>query len=190
MNDDFSTEYTFIGVVTAIGLVVILLLMWWGWRGRKRRQQDVAAPAAVPAAVLAAEPLAAAEGMYVSTVRGRDYLDRIAVHGLGLRTNARLEVHSAGVAMLREGSENLFIPRQDLRASGIDAGMSGKFVERGGLVVMTWTLDGQEVTTGFRTRAAQDRDPLLEALEQLTGAAAAGPTHPTDPSDQQMEKNS
>ncbi|WMY77495.1 hypothetical protein [Citricoccus sp. I39-566] len=188
MNDDFSTEYTLIGVLTVIGLVVIVLLMWWGWRNRKRRQQDVAAPAAVPADVLGAEPLAAAEGMYVSTVRGQDYLDRIAVHGLGLRTNARLEVHASGVAVLREGSQNFFIPRGDLRQAGLDAGMSGKFVERGGLLVLTWTLDGLQVTTGFRTRAAQDRDPLLAALNHLIDPTPD--PDPSDPTDPQMENNS
>ncbi|MEV4901674.1 hypothetical protein AB0K08_10080 [Citricoccus sp. NPDC055426] len=180
MNDDFSAEYTLIGILTGIGLVVFAVLMWWGWRHRKRRQQDVAAPAAVPAAVLAAEPLAGAEGMYVSTVRGQDYLDRIAVHGLGLRTNARLEVHGSGVALLREGSPNLFLPRADLREVGLGSGMSGKFVEKDGLVLVTWMLGGQQVTTGFRTRTSPDRDPLLAALRELIDPT----THP------QMENNS
>lgn len=192
MNDAFNTEYALIGAVTVICVALIVLLMWWGWRNRKRRQQDVAAPASVPAAVLEGEPLAAAEGMYVSTVRGQDYLDRIAVHSLGLRTNARLEVHPAGVAVLREGSQNLFIPRADLRQAGLDAGMSGKFVEKDGLVVVTWMLDGQEVTTGFRTRAAQDREPLLDALTGLisTTTDPTDPTDQTDPTDPKMENNS
>ncbi|MFC0249845.1 hypothetical protein ACFFIO_15165 [Citricoccus parietis] len=177
MNDDFSAEYTLIGILTVIGLAVVLLLMWWGWRNRKRRQQDIAAPAPVPAKVLESEPLAGAEGMYVTTVRGRDYLDRIAVHDLGLRTNARLEVHRAGVALLREGGSNLFIPQSDLREVRLDSGMSGKFVEKGGLLVISWTLGDREVSTGFRTRAADDRDPLLTAIQALIeGEPPATPT--------------
>ncbi|MGM7667407.1 PH-like domain-containing protein [Microbacterium sp. A93] len=184
MNEDLSAEYTLIGILTGIGLVVFVALMWWGWRHRKRRQQDLAAPAAVPKSVLGSEPLAGAEGMYVATVRGQDYLDRVAVHGLGLRTNARLEVHDSGVALFREGSPNLFIPRADLREAGLASGMSGKFVEKDGLVAVTWMLGGQEVSTGFRTRTSPDRDPLLAALRELIN-----PT--TDPTtDPQMENNS
>ena len=40
-------------------------------------------------------PLAAAEGQYVATTTAGDWLDRIAVHGLGIRTNAELSVHPA-----------------------------------------------------------------------------------------------
>ncbi|GAA1675644.1 hypothetical protein GCM10010977_21750 [Citricoccus zhacaiensis] len=174
--NDYSAEYTLIGILTAIGLAVVLLLMWWGWRNRKRRQQDIAAPLPVPAGILESEPLAAAEGMYVATVRGQDYLDRIAVHGLGLRTNARLEVHRSGVALLREGGTNLFIPQADLRQVRLDSGMSGKFVEKGGLLVVSWTLGDREVSTGFRTRAADDRDPLLTAVQALVdGESPAAP---------------
>ncbi len=175
--NDYSAEYTLIGILTVIGLAVVLLLMWWGWRNRKRRQQDIAAPAPVPAEVLESEPLAGAEGMYVATVRGRDYLDRIAVHDLGLRTNARLEVHRTGVALLREGGTNLFIQQSDLREARLDSGMSGKFVEKGGLLVISWTLADREVSTGFRTRAASDRDPLLTAIQALIdGEPPATPT--------------
>lgn len=192
MNDDYSAEYTLIGILTVIGLVVFILLMWWGWRNRKRRQQGLAAPAPVPADVLKAEPLAGAEGMYVSTVRGQDYLDRMAIHGLGLRSNARLEVHASGVALLREGSPNLFIPRADLREVGLGSGMSGKFVEKDGLVMVTWTLDGQKVTSGFRTRSARDRDPVLDAVRSLLSPTADPTSEPTsDPtSDPTMENNS
>lgn len=165
--NDYSAEYTLIGILTVIAVIAIAALMWWGWRNRKRRQQDIAAPAPVPAALLETDPLAGAEGMYVSTVRGRDYLDRIAVHGLGLRTNARLEVHPNGVVLLREGSGNFLIPAADLVEVGLDSGMSGKFVESGGLIVVTWLLGGQEVTTGFRTRTAADRDPLRSAIERI-----------------------
>jgi hypothetical protein len=165
--NDYSSEYTLIGTLTVIAVIAIVALMWWGWRNRKRRQQDLAAPAPVPAPLLEATPLAGAEGMYVTTVRGRDYLDRVAVHGLGLRTNARLEVHPDGVVVLRQGSGNFLIPAADLVEVGLDSGMSGKFVESGGLIVMTWLLSGQEVTTGFRTRAAGDRDPLRSAIERI-----------------------
>lgn len=165
--NDYSAEYTVIGIATVIVVIAIVALMWWGWRNRKRRQADVPAPAGVPERLLRSEPAAAADGMYVSTVRGRDYLDRIAVHGLGVRTNARLEAHPDGVAVLREGSANFLIPAADLVEVGLGSGMSGKFVESGGLILVTWLLGGREVTTGFRTRAAAERDPLKDAIAAL-----------------------
>ena len=166
-----ASPLTAIAAVT-IALVVFALIAW-GWRNRKRRQQDVAAPADVPEQVLEQEPLSAAEGMYVSTVRGRDWLDRIAVHGLGLRTTARVEVHPQGIALLRSGAQNLFIAAEDVTDVRLESGMQGKFVERDGLLVISWLLGGDEVSTGFRTRAAADRDPMLHALQSLNATHAA-----------------
>lgn len=188
MTENAAASPLTILTVTAIAALIFLLIAW-GWRNRTRRQQDLTAPAAVPQQVLESEPGAAAEGMYVSTVRGRDWLDRVAVHGLGLRTNARMEVHQDGVALLRSGTENLFIPAGDLTDVRLESGMQGKFVERDGLIVISWLLGGEEVSTGFRTRAAADRALLVSALQDLVGvdpalrAAAADPTAPADPAD-------
>ncbi len=169
------TENAAASPLTALTVVVIAAVLFsliaWGWRGRQRRQQDLAAPAPLPQELLDAEPTAGAEGMYVSTVRGRDWLDRVAVHGLGVRTQARLEVHPSGVALLRSGADNLFIPAADLTDVRRESGMNGKFVEKDGLLVVSWLLGGQEVSTGFRTRAAADRDPLQTALQSLTTTA-------------------
>ncbi|MFC7402259.1 ABC transporter permease [Citricoccus sp. GCM10030269] len=184
--NDVIVQYALIGIATVAVVVLIVFLMRRGWRARQARQQDVAAPAPVPTGILETEPVAASDGMYVNTVTTRNYLDRIAVHGLGLRTNARLEVHTIGVALLRDGSPNIFIPAADLVEAGLDSGMSGKFVEKDGLVVITWRLGGREVRTGFRTRASHDRDPLLEALESLVDRQT--PHHPQNPQNPQMEK--
>ena len=185
MTDNAAASPLTALTAVAIALVVFALIAW-GWRNRKRRQHDVAAPPPVPEHVLAQEPSAGADGMYVSTVRGRDWLDRVAVHGLGLRTDARMEVHPDGVALLRSGADNLFIPAADLTDVRLESGMQGKFVERDGLVVVSWLLGGDEVSTGFRTRAAADRAPLMTALQDLAGAdlgtrpSAADPSEPTD----------
>ena len=62
-------------------------------------------------------------------------------------------------ALLRSGADNLFIPAADLTDVRRESGMNGKFVEKDGLLVVSWLLGGQEVSTGFRTRAAADRVP-------------------------------
>lgn len=158
-----------------VSLAAILLfgaLIWLGWRNRKRRQGHLPVPAEVPAEVLDAEPLAAGEGMVIGTVRAEDYLDRVAVHGLGLRTDGRLEVHEAGVAVLRAGAPNFLIMTEALRHTRTDRGVVGKFVERDGALIIGWQLGDEFVETAFRARHAEAHQQLLGELQKLTGRGA------------------
>lgn len=152
----------------AIAAVVFVLLAI-GWRNRVKRQADVEQLPPVPAAP--GEPLASAEGQYVATTTGGDWLDRIAVHGLGIRTNSTLAVYPHGVLFDRSGAPALFIPAASLAGVRQDSGMAGKFVEKNGLLVLTWTHGSRELDTGFRTRRAADKDVLYTALQQLISSA-------------------
>lgn len=149
---------------------VVLALLWLGWRSRLRRQSDVEPLPPVPADL--GRPLAAADGQYVATTTAGDWLDRIAVQGLGIRTNAELSVHDAGVLFERSGAGPVFIPAARLTGVRQDSGMAGKFVEKDGLLVLSWMLGTRELDTGFRTRRADDKTTLLEALQKLISAAA------------------
>lgn len=152
----------------ALGILLLCsLLAWLGWRNRKRRQHHVPAPQDVPAELLDNDPQAAAEGMVIGTVQGGEYLERIAVHELGLRTTGRIEVHPEGVAIFRAGARNIFIPRADLAYARTDRGMVGKFVEKDGVVVLGWSLGETAVDTGFRPRRTEEGRELLEALNEL-----------------------
>ncbi|GGE63139.1 PH-like domain-containing protein [Nesterenkonia cremea] len=158
-----------------VSLGAILLfgaLIWLGWRNRKRRQSHLPAPAEIPAEVIDAEPLAAGEGMVIGTVRAEDYLDRVAVHSLGLRTDGRVEVHEAGVAVLRAGAPNFLIMREALRHTRTDRGVVGKFVERDGALIIGWQLGDEFVETAFRVRHAEAHQQLLGELQKLTGRGA------------------
>ena len=158
----------------AIAAVVFVLLAI-GWRNRLKRQADVEPLPPVPAAP--GEPLASADGQYVATTTGGDWLDRIAVHGLGLRTNSSLAVYPHGVLFDRSGAPALYIPAASLGGVRQDSGMAGKFVEKDGLLVVTWMLGSHELDTGFRTRRAADKDTLFAALQDLISSApAAGAT--------------
>ena len=152
----------------AIAAVVFVLLAI-GWRNRLKRQADVDQLPPVPAAP--GEPLAGAEGQYVATTTGGDWLDRIAVHGLGIRTNSTLAVYPHGVLFDRSGAPALYIPAASLAGVRQDSGMAGKFVEKDGLLVLTWTHGSRELDTGFRTRRAADKDVLYTALQQLISSA-------------------
>jgi hypothetical protein len=152
-------------------IAVVFVLLAIGWRSRLRRQSDVDRLPAVPAEP--GEPLAGAEGQYVATTTAGDWLDRIAVHGLGIRTNATLEVFPHGVLFDRSGAPAVYIPAASLTGVRQDSGMAGKFVEKDGLLVLAWVHGSHELDSGFRTRRAADKDRLFEALQDLISSAPA-----------------
>jgi hypothetical protein len=158
-----------LGIATAVLLVVAFVLLALGWRNRLRRQSDVDLLPDVPADLGA--PLAAADGQYVTSTTAGDWLDRIAVQNLGLRTNAELSVHPEGALFERAGAGPVFIPAGRLTGVRLESGMAGKFVEKDGLLVLSWMLGSHELDTGFRTRHADDKALLLTALQDLISAA-------------------
>lgn len=157
------------GLITAVLVAVVLLMIRAGWRNRLRRQADVGALPAVPEAP--GQPLAAAEGQYVASTTAGDWLDRIAVHSLGIRTNAVLSVFPHGVLFDRSGAPALYIPAASLTAVRQESGMAGKFVEKDGLLVLTWDHGAHQLDTGFRTRRAADTEALRQSLQPLIAAA-------------------
>jgi hypothetical protein len=161
----------------AVALLILLVvpvvwaLMYLGWRGRGRRQADLPAPPPVPATV-DAELLDDAEATYVSTTTAGDWLDRVVAHGLGVRSAAVVRVSRAGVLVARQGAPDLWLPAGQLDDVRLERGMAGKFVEKEGLVVLTWTAGDHRFDTGLRLRHDADRPRLVEAVRTLTGAAS------------------
>jgi hypothetical protein len=161
-----------LSLIITLGLIAIAFaLIWMGWRNRLRRQADVEQLPVVPEAP--GEPLASAEGQYVASTTSGDWLDRIAVHALGIRTNASLEVYKHGVLFDRSGAPALYIPAASLTGVRLDSGMAGKFVEKDGLLVLAWEHGSHGLDTGFRTRRAEDRNVLIAALQELISSAPA-----------------
>lgn len=160
--------------IASLLLVVVLAgvaagLIALGWRGRLKRQAGLGQLPDVPETLSPAGVVA--EGQYVTTTTAGDWLDRIAVHGLGFRGNAEMSVHPEGVLFDRKGAAPLFVPAKSVTDCGTANGMAGKFVEKDGLVVLSWILGERGLDTGFRPRQAADKQPLLEALKELISAA-------------------
>ena len=153
------------GLLTLLLVVVIFAMMWWGWRNKLKRQDAVAALPEVPAGL--GEAAISVPGLYVVTTSAGDWLDRMAVHGLGIRTPAVVHVYAAGVVLERKGAQDIFIARDALAEVAARNGMAGKFVEKEGLVVIGWRLADTAVDTGFRTTQAAAKRPLIEALQAL-----------------------
>jgi len=155
-------------VLTVVILLIIFGLIGMGWRNRLRRQAGTAPLPPVPAEL--SVPSLSVTGQYVATTTEGDWLDRLAVHSLGIRTNAVVEVHDEGVLITRSGAPDIFVAADRLDGVRLESGMAGKFVESGGLVVLSWRLGDQPVDTGFRTRAASDKAPLVAALAAMLPA--------------------
>ncbi|MGW6281588.1 PH-like domain-containing protein [Kribbella sp. NPDC055071] len=157
----------FLGVVgTLVILALAYLGMWRGWRNRKSRQADLAPLPAVPE-----DKTRGVEGVYVATTSAGDWMDRIAVHELGVRSTADLAVSEAGLIFHRQGAADVFIPAGHLTGVRTDRGIAGKVTaEKSGLVVVTWNHDGRELDTGFRPRRKADTAPLTESIATLIGA--------------------
>ncbi|WP_454855911.1 PH-like domain-containing protein [Promicromonospora soli] len=129
------------------------------------------------------------EAVYVSTTLHGDWLARVGAHGLGDRSSALVSVHDAGpgqdggVLIERDGAQDLWVPVNAIRSAGLAPGMAGKYVGTDGLVVLTWAVpeaDGVAaalVDTGLRTRRAEDRGGLVDAVRYLLAAQQPQQAH-------------
>lgn len=160
-------------LLICLGVPLVWWLMWHGWRRRARSQADLPAPHRpedLPGAGRRGEELEESfAGVYVSTTRAGDWLDRIVAHGLGTRSPVTVRVGPPGVVLDRGGSADLAIPREDLVGATAAQGIAGKVVERGGIAVITWTLGGIRVDTGLRLRHVEDTGRLIESVTALVG---------------------
>lgn len=149
-------------VLVVVGIIALVLLaMRRGWVRRARSQSSIPAPA-IPASV---SPGAAAYGgVFLGSTSHGDWLDRIVVHDLGVRSRVEIEVDEHGVCLWRQGARDLFIPAGDLRGGQAARGIAGKAYERDGVVVITWELGGRLIDTGLRADAADDQRALLAAI--------------------------
>ncbi|WP_267595353.1 hypothetical protein [Carbonactinospora thermoautotrophica] len=157
---------------TTLMVLVILglyLLMWRAWKRRAARQAAELPPLPKPPAE-PGEPLASAAGIYVSTTSEGDWLDRIVAHGLGARSRAELTVTPQGVLFAREGAPAVYIPAARIRGVRRERGMAGKFVEEGGLLVITWEHGSRTLDTGFRAERVAEHDAVEHAVAGLVPA--------------------
>lgn len=150
-------------VVVMIALIALALWgMRRGWRARQRRQSAIPAPAASPQDPGSlSEPVA---GLYLGTSRHGDWMDRIAVHGLGVRSRATIALSASGLWLDREGAPGLWIPADDVASVRSDRGVANTVRSRDSVAVVTWRLGEVLVDTGFRADATDDHLTVLDGL--------------------------
>ena len=149
-------------LVAATLLVIagLLALMRWGWKGRERRQIDVSRPLPVPPP--GALFIIDVPGVYIGAARNGAWLDRIAVHGLGVRSRAALNVGEQGIWVERVHANSFFVPAAEINRIRIDRGVAGTVRSKDSVVVATFALGATLVDFGFRADGDEGRDLIIQ----------------------------
>lgn len=157
-------------LVMLLAIVGIYTLMWRGWKKRQARQADVPPLPVAPEGAF--RPGHGSEAVYVSTTSEGDWLDRIAVQGLGERSAARVDTGPAGVLIERDlfGAPSFFIPAASIRGVRRTTGMAGKYLREEGIVVITWQHGDRTLDTGVKPRSGTDE--LVRILESYLAVSA------------------
>jgi hypothetical protein len=123
--------------------------MWTGWRHREARQSDLPALPPVPDDLGPAllEPMT---GLYVGTAYASSWQDRVVASGLGLRAAGAVQLYDRGVLVERDGADAIFVPTASIVDAHLGAGLAGKVVGAGGLLVIRWRHGDVEVDSGIR----------------------------------------
>ncbi|GAA0686853.1 hypothetical protein GCM10010193_45920 [Kitasatospora atroaurantiaca] len=151
-----------------VGLLIVIGLVYWlmrqGWNWRRTLQSDLPPLPAVPADPGPA--LLEANGRYHGTTTAGNWLDRVVAHGLGTRSLAELTLTERGLLVRRPGDVDLWIPAEDLTGARTDSGIAGKVVPAG-LLVVTWTLQGTVLDSGFRADHPDEHAAWVAAVDAL-----------------------
>ena len=150
-------------VLVVLGLIALALWgMRRGWVNRQRRQSDLPAPAEAPPAdaVLGAS----FEGLFAGTGVNGDWMDRIVVWDLGVRSRGAIAWGPAGIWIERDGARSLFIPAAAVVDVRADRGVAGTVRSKDSMAVITWHLGDRVLDTGFRADAPADHATVLDGL--------------------------
>ncbi len=147
-------------------LALIGLALWGmrrGWRNRQRRQDWIPAPAEEPPVTDELGP--PVPGLFLGTSAHGDWMDRIVVHDLGVRSRAEVSWGPSGIWFDREGAHDVFVPAESVVAVRTDRGVAGTVRARDSVIVVTWSLGEATVDSGFRADDTVGHGTVLDGLE-------------------------
>ncbi len=146
-------------------LALIALALWGmrrGWRSRAGRQVHLDEPLDAPTP--GADVSGAVPGLFVGTATSGDWLDRIVVFDLGVRSQCEVSWSRAGIWFDRVGARGLFIPADDVTGVRTDRGVAGTVRARDSVIVVTWRLGDVVLDTGFRAADTARHGTVLDGL--------------------------
>ena len=147
-------------VALVAGLIALALWgMRRGWQGRVARHGSMAEPSAFDAPASSG-----VLGLYLGTSISGDWLDRVAVHELGVRSRASFHLVDGGVGIRRDGTRSFLIPALAVRGVRTDRGVAGTVRGKDSVIVVTWMLADDVLDTGIRADDGADHAALLDGL--------------------------
>jgi hypothetical protein len=156
------------------GLALFVALVYWlmrqGWKWRGTLQSDLPELPESPEQPGAAK--LRMSGRYHGSTTAGQWLDRIVAQGLGTRSRAELTLAEQGLAVVRPGADDFFIPLDRLREARLDKGIAGKVLAEGGLLVVTWEHGDKLIDSGFRSDRAAEHTAWVEAINTMNTAVA------------------
>jgi len=155
---DWPARLALVGLVAGL----IALALWGmrrGWQGRVARHSSMAEPSAFDAPATSGVP-----GLYLGTSVSGDWLDRVAVHELGVRSRASFHLVDGGLGIRRDGSRSFLIPASAVRGVRTDRGVAGTVRGKDSVIVVTWILADDVLDTGIRADDGADHAALLDGL--------------------------
>ena len=159
------TQNTWTAIIAAVIVVVAALLMWKGWNTRKKTQDGAlpTVPTTLGEPIL--EPLS---GVYVGSTTAGHWQDRVVQEPLGFRSAGNLIAYPEGILLNLDGGQ-IWIPQTDLRAVRTDSRIANKVVPGKGILVFTWTAEGNgdpiDIDTGFRADEKDNYSAWTELKE-------------------------
>ncbi|MFH8930703.1 hypothetical protein ACH4D4_27005 [Streptomyces pristinaespiralis] len=170
-----------------VGLLAFVAFVYWlmrqGWKWRGSLQSDLPELPGVPAepgdTKLAhpspttaldgggRPPLLTLSGRYHGSTTAGQWLDRIVAHGLGTRSRVELTLTDSGLAVVRPGAQDFFVPVGALREARLDKGIAGKVLAEGGLLIVTWAHGDKLIDSGFRSDHAAGQSEWVDTLNDM-----------------------
>ncbi|MEU1278397.1 hypothetical protein [Streptomyces sp. NPDC005805] len=152
-----------------VGLLIFVAFVYWlmrqGWKWRGSLQSDLPELPALPEAP--GEPRLTLSGRYHGSTTAGQWLDRIVAHGLGVRSRVELTLTDAGLAVVRPGARDFFVPADALREARLDKGIAGKVLAEGGLLIVTWQHGERLIDSGFRSDRAAEQTTWADTLNDM-----------------------
>ncbi|MGA5196844.1 hypothetical protein [Streptomyces exfoliatus] len=152
-----------------VGLLLFIAFVYWlmrqGWKWRGSLQSDLPELPTAPQTAGAAK--LTLSGRYHGSTTAGQWLDRIVAHGLGTRSRVELTLTDAGLAVVRPGANDFFVPAEALREARLDKGIAGKVLAEGGLLIVTWAHGDKVLDSGFRSDRAAEHTAWVEAINSM-----------------------
>lgn len=163
-------------LLLAFFVIVLFTVAARAWLVRVRQDEEGGDLPSIPEDLESREPLAVIIGMYVATCEHQKHLQRLMAHGLGVRTRVTVFIYPDGILYDRDGAAPIWVSTHVLVGFGTTSGMVGKFVERDGIIVVSWRWRNEIVDTGMRTQTHEGKRLFLQELNSITSDSLSTPS--------------